>query len=67
MRRREFLISGIGACAAMQAARAGTSNDVRIHDPVLIRERDTFYLFGTGRGIAQYSSRGMPMAGPRFP
>ena len=67
MRRREFLIGGIGACAALQAARplTATRDDVRIHDPVLIRERDTFYLFGTGRGIAMHSSTGPEIAGRR--
>lgn len=31
--------------------------DVRIHDPVLAREAGTYYLFGTGRGIAAWSSK----------
>jgi arabinan endo-1,5-alpha-L-arabinosidase len=30
--------------------------DLRIHDPVMIREGDTFYLFGTGRGISVWRS-----------
>jgi arabinan endo-1,5-alpha-L-arabinosidase len=30
--------------------------DLRIHDPVMIRENGTFYLFGTGRGISVWSS-----------
>lgn len=65
MRRRDFLAmgvaGGVGACAqapAFGAADAGSS-DVRIHDPVMIRERETYYLFGTGRGISVYSSRDM--------
>lgn len=56
MRRREFLIGGISPCAARQAARAADGQTLRIHDPALIREPDTFYLFGTGRGIAMHSS-----------
>jgi arabinan endo-1,5-alpha-L-arabinosidase len=31
--------------------------DLRIHDPVMFRENDTFYLFGTGRGISVWSSK----------
>lgn len=31
--------------------------DLRIHDPVMIREGDTFYLFGTGRGISVWRSK----------
>jgi arabinan endo-1,5-alpha-L-arabinosidase len=33
-----------------------TAADLRIHDPVMIRENGTFYLFGTGRGISVWSS-----------
>jgi arabinan endo-1,5-alpha-L-arabinosidase len=56
MRRREFLVGSIGACATMRAVQAAEDQSLRIHDPVLIRERDTYYLFGTGRGIATHSS-----------
>lgn len=31
--------------------------DLRIHDPVMIREDGTFYLFGTGRGVSVWSSK----------
>ncbi len=31
--------------------------DVPVHDPVMIRQGDTYYLFATGRGIAVWSSR----------
>ena len=31
--------------------------DLRIHDPVMIHEGGTFYLFGTGRGISVWSSK----------
>lgn len=37
------------------AAHAQTT-DVPIHDPVMAREGDTYYLFGTGEGIAMWSS-----------
>lgn len=33
--------------------------DVPIHDPVMIRQDDTFYLFGTGRGISVWRSADM--------
>jgi arabinan endo-1,5-alpha-L-arabinosidase len=61
MQRRVFisgLIGGLGAgtLAPSSGAAAGDAGDVRIHDPVLIRERDTFHLFGTGRGIVAFSS-----------
>lgn len=34
-----------------------TLTDVPVHDPVMIREGDVYYLFATGRGIAVWSSR----------
>jgi arabinan endo-1,5-alpha-L-arabinosidase len=33
--------------------------DIRVHDPVMIREGDTWYLFCTGMGISVYSSPDM--------
>jgi arabinan endo-1,5-alpha-L-arabinosidase len=30
---------------------------IPVHDPVMIREGDTYYLFATGRGIAMWSSK----------
>ena len=59
--RRRFLV-GAGSVAALASvgfAADDYSDDVRIHDPVMIRERGTYYLFGTGRGITVYSSRDM--------
>lgn len=60
MHRRSFLAAA-GATALAPSIRAEDeySTDVRIHDPVMIRERDTYYLFGTGRGISVYSSKDM--------
>lgn len=40
----------ITACAEPTA-------DVRAHDPVMIKEGDTYYLFTTGRGISVHSSK----------
>ncbi|WPP52107.1 arabinan endo-1,5-alpha-L-arabinosidase [Catalinimonas niigatensis] len=33
--------------------------DIRVHDPVMIRQGDTYYLFCTGRGISVFSSTDM--------
>lgn len=35
------------------------AQDIRVHDPVMIRQGDTYYLFCTGMGISVYSSRDM--------
>ncbi len=35
------------------------SADIRVHDPVMIKEGNTYYLFCTGRGISVYSSKDM--------
>jgi arabinan endo-1,5-alpha-L-arabinosidase len=45
------------APAAMPPGSAGPVTDVPVHDPVMIRQGDTYYLFATGRGIAAWSSR----------
>jgi len=61
MQRRNFLAAA-GATALVPATaftQQEYSTDVRIHDPVMIRERGTYYLFGTVRGIAVYSSKDM--------
>lgn len=42
----------IVSCLPVAAAR-----QVSIHDPVMAREGDTYYLFSTGPGITLYSSR----------
>jgi arabinan endo-1,5-alpha-L-arabinosidase len=35
------------------------SQDIRVHDPVMIRHKGTYYLFCTGMGISVYSSPDM--------
>jgi arabinan endo-1,5-alpha-L-arabinosidase len=57
MRSRGGILALLGLCTALQAAEPEYSAGVRIHDPVMIREGDTYYLFGTGRGISVYSSK----------
>jgi len=62
MKRRQFLIHSLGGCALAPTLAFGAdeySEDVRIHDPVMIRENGVYYLFGTGRGIAVLSSPDM--------
>jgi arabinan endo-1,5-alpha-L-arabinosidase len=69
VRRRNFL-AGSGSLAALAPVgfgAGGYSADVRIHDPVMIRERGTYYLFGTGRGIAVHSSKDMRTWKPEPP
>lgn len=38
---------------------AGYSQDIRVHDPVMIKQDDTYYLFCTGQGISVWSSKDM--------
>jgi arabinan endo-1,5-alpha-L-arabinosidase len=60
MQRRTFLLSTLGAAFATGSSAAQHSedaSDVRIHDPVMIREHGVYYLFGTGPGIATYRSK----------
>lgn len=38
---------------------AQAADSVRVHDPVMIRQGDTYYLFGTGMGITVRSSKDM--------
>ncbi|MCR8667350.1 arabinan endo-1,5-alpha-L-arabinosidase [Aestuariibaculum sp. M13] len=33
------------------------AQDIRVHDPVVIQQGDTFYLYCTGRGISCFSSK----------
>ena len=34
-------------------------SNIRVHDPVMIKQRDTYYLFCTGMGISVFSSKDM--------
>lgn len=33
------------------------AQDIRVHDPVVIKQGDTYYLYNTGKGIGVYSSK----------
>jgi arabinan endo-1,5-alpha-L-arabinosidase len=37
----------------------GLQTNIPVHDPVMIKQGDTYYLFCTGRGIAKWSSKDM--------
>ena len=45
------------AAPPVAAPRPGYHADVLAHDPVMIREGDTWYLFITGPGVSVYSSK----------
>src|SRR5688572_1897838 len=45
------------AFACLLLTGAGHGRQVSIHDPVMAREGDTYYLFSTGPGITFYSSK----------
>lgn len=48
-----LMILGLGVQAGAQ------DTDIRVHDPVMIKERETFYLFSTGKGISVFASTDM--------
>jgi len=41
------------------ASAQETETDISVHDPVMAKQGDTYYLFCTGRGIAVWSSQDM--------
>jgi arabinan endo-1,5-alpha-L-arabinosidase len=47
-----LLLSCVALCAQPEPR-----TDIPVHDPVMIKEADTYYLFATGRGVAVWSSR----------
>lgn len=56
-RARWPALAALLICAA-DAAYAQVA-DTRVHDPVMIKQGDSYYLFATGRGIAVWSSQDM--------
>ena len=52
MRRITCLVAGLLLCGAAHPA-----SSPHVHDPVLIKQADTYYLFGTGQGIEVHSSK----------
>lgn len=47
----------LAAILLLLIAQPGSSKQVDVHDPVMAREGDTWYLFSTGPGITIYSSK----------
>jgi len=45
----------------------GPTTDPQIHDPVMIRQGDTYYAFGTGNGISALSSKDLKTWTPLSP
>ncbi len=54
---RSKILAALGLCLALAPVAAARQIDV--HDPVMAKEGDTFYLFSTGPGITLYSSTDM--------
>lgn len=52
------IIMGLLAIITLTVAYA-QQTDIRVHDPVMIKENDTYYLFCTGWGISVFSSKDM--------
>jgi arabinan endo-1,5-alpha-L-arabinosidase len=46
----------LAAIIALTAATPARTEQVEVHDPVMAREGDTFYVFSTGPGITIYGS-----------
>jgi arabinan endo-1,5-alpha-L-arabinosidase len=47
----------LGVAALLMTAPFISAKQVDVHDPVMTREGDTWYLFSTGPGITIYSSK----------
>ena len=68
MKRNELLrdtrailvvLCGLAASVGPFAPSARAQNEPQIHDPVMAKQGDTYYAFGTGAGIAVMSSKDM--------
>jgi arabinan endo-1,5-alpha-L-arabinosidase len=51
-----FLLLAGASLQAQVPAGSEPITDVPVHDPVMIRQGNTYYIFATGRGIAVWSS-----------
>jgi len=40
------------------------AQDITVHDPVMIKQKDTYYLYCTGKGISVFSSKDMKIWNP---
>ncbi|MHA6247235.1 family 43 glycosylhydrolase [Pontibacter sp. CAU 1760] len=53
------LTTSLFLCLALMGTGCAQSKKISVHDPVMIKQGKTYYLFATGRGIAIWSSRNM--------
>ena len=44
-----------------------TAQDIMVHDPVVIKQKDTYYLYCTGMGISVFSSKDLKKWNPEPP
>lgn len=52
-----MLLSGVVLTAVAQDTLNPLKGDIRVHDPVMIKEGDTYYLFQTGMGVGAKTSK----------
>jgi arabinan endo-1,5-alpha-L-arabinosidase len=54
-----FVVASICLCAVSFAQDTinPLKGDIRVHDPVMIKEGDTYYIFHTGKGVAIKTSK----------
>ncbi|WP_421898670.1 arabinan endo-1,5-alpha-L-arabinosidase [Marinoscillum sp.] len=57
--KRYLAVCMILLLALMPGVLSAQNSDIRVHDPVMIKQKDTYYLFCTGRGISVFSSTDM--------
>ena len=55
----KFLASAVILAATIMAALPATAKEVSVHDPVMAKQADTYYVFSTGPGLTFYSSKDM--------
>lgn len=50
-------ISSLFFFASIFIGSSLSAQDITVHDPVMIKQKDTYYLFCTGKGISVFSSK----------
>ena len=58
---------GISLMTLLPLTAAAEHFNIRVHDPVMIKQDDTYYVFCTGRGVSVFSSQDMKNWEPRDP
>jgi arabinan endo-1,5-alpha-L-arabinosidase len=54
-----WMAAALAGAGLLACAFAGQAKEVSVHDPVMAKEGDTYYVFSTGPGITFYSSTNM--------